>query len=161
MTDISKLPLALYKANLELQITLGKLFQDRGTQWLQSGQQLTHEGAQDLHAELQALLGAEDWQELATRSTSSFQNHLQRRFSDNQALAQVAIEAQARFVQGIQDAVRTWQQQTAEVVAELAPTARPDNSAWSQLLKPWEQMLQAASQGATTAGKTASKKEGK
>lgn len=161
MTDIGKHPLTLYKANLQLQIELGKLLQESGAQWLQSGQQLAHEGAEDLQAELQALLDAEDWQTLATQSASSFWRHAQRRFGDNQALAQDAVEAQARFANHVLAAVRTWQQQTAELVAELAPTTQPDSSAWSQLFKPWEEMLQAASQATAAAAKEATKKERK
>ena len=37
MSDISKLPLNLYKANLGLQVKLGRLFQESGRQWIDYG----------------------------------------------------------------------------------------------------------------------------
>lgn len=157
MTDISKLPLALYKANLELQIRLGKLLQESGAQWLQRGQQLNNEGPQDFHAELQNLLSTGDWQKLATLSTTSFWHHMQRYFNNSQA--QSAVEAQMGLARDLQDAVRIWQQQTAEALAELAPSASPGTAAWSSLLKPWEEMLQAGGQWAAMAEKSSAKKK--
>ncbi|MFA5521948.1 MAG: hypothetical protein WCY98_07875 [Castellaniella sp.] len=137
MTDISKLPLDLYKANLELQLSLGKLLQEHGAQWLQRGQQLADESAAGMHAELGELLAAEDWQALATESASSFWRHMQRHIGDNQVLAQMLVEAQTQLAQGLQDAMRAWQQQTAQALAGLAPASAQDIAAWGNVFKPW------------------------
>ncbi len=162
MTDINKLPLELYKANLKLQLKLSELLQNSGTQWIESGQRLAQEGSEGFRAELQQLLEAENWQALASQSASSFWRQMQSRFGGNQALAQVAVEAQTSFANELLTAVRAWQQQTAELVGGLMPMMAPlDSSAWNQLLRPWEQMMQAASQMATPAGKAPTRKEGR
>ena len=94
MSDISKLPLNLYKANLGLQVKLGRLFQESGRQWIDYGYRLVNDGIVESNAEAEALLTAEDWQKLATLPAESFWRQLQQRFGDSQAAAQIAITAQ-------------------------------------------------------------------
>lgn len=145
MSDISKLPLNLYKANLGLQVKLGRLFQESGRQWIDYGYRLVNDGIVESNAEAEALLTAEDWQKLATLPAEAFWRQLQQRFGDSQAAAQIAITAQTGFAHGLQEAVQAWQQQTAGVLGEVAPAALSGgDSPWANLFKPWQQLLQAA-----------------
>ena len=145
MSDISKLPLNLYKANLGLQVKLGRLFQESGRQWIDYGYRLVNDGIVESNAEAEALLTAEDWQKLATLPAESFWRQLQQRFGDSQAVAQIAVTAQTDFARGLQEAVQAWQQQTAGVLGEAAPPALSGgDSPWANLFKPWQQLLQAA-----------------
>lgn len=145
MSDISKLPLNLYKANLGLQVKLGRLFQESGRQWIDYGYRLVNDGIVESNAEAEALLTAEDWQKLATLPAESFWRQLQQRFGDSQAVAQIAVTAQTDFARGLQEAVQAWQQQTAGVLGEVAPAALSGgDSPWANLFKPWQQLLQAA-----------------
>ena len=145
MSDISKLPLNLYKANLGLQVKLGRLFQESGRQWIDYGYRLVNDGIVESNAEAEALLTAEDWQKLATLPAESFWRQLQQRFGDSQAVAQIAVTAQTDFARGMQEAVQAWQQQTAGVLGEVAPAALSGgDSPWANLFKPWQQLLQAA-----------------
>ena len=109
MSDISKLPLNLYKANLGLQVKLGRLFQESGRQWIDYGYRLVNDGIVESNAEAEALLTAEDWQKLATLPAESFWRQLQQRFGDSQAVAQIAVTAQTGFAHGLQEAVQAWQ----------------------------------------------------
>ena len=145
MSDISKLPLNLYKANLGLQVKLGRLFQESGRQWIDYGYRLVNDGIVESNAEAEALLTAEDWQKLATLPAESFWRQLQQRFGDSQAVAQIAVTAQTDFARGLQEAFQAWQQQTAGVLGEVAPAALSGgDSPWANLFKPWQQLLQAA-----------------
>ena len=145
MSDISKLPLNLYKANLGLQVKLGRLFQESGRQWIDYGYRLVNDGIVESNAEAEALLTAEDWQKLATLPAESFWRQLQQRFGDSQAVVQIAVTAQTGFARGLQEAVQAWQQQTAGVLGEVAPAALSGgDSPWANLFKPWQQLLQAA-----------------
>ena len=101
MSDISKLPLNLYKANLGLQVKLGRLFQESGRQWIDYGYRLVNDGIVESNAEAEALLTAEDWQKLATLPAESFWRQLQQRFGDSQAVAQIAVTAQTDFARGL------------------------------------------------------------
>ena len=62
MSNANTLPLDLYKANLELQVRIGKLFQEGGKQWLDYGYRLASDGIAESDAEIAQLLQSEDWQ---------------------------------------------------------------------------------------------------
>ena len=157
--DMSKmnLPLDLYKANLELQARLGKLFQEGGKQWLDYGYRLVNDGIAETDAEIEQVLRSEDWQKLATLPAESFWRQLQQRFGDSQAATQMAVTAQAGFVRGLQEAVQAWQKQTTEALGTVASTTAFGDPTWSNLFKPWEQLLPTGSTGRTASGKPATK----
>ena len=149
MSDISKLPLNLYKANLGLQVKLGRLFQESGRQWIDYGYRLVNDGIVESNAEAEALLTAEDWQKLATLPAESFWRQLQQRFGDSQAVAQIAVTAQTDFANGLQEAVKAWQKETVEALGHT-PFALPQGGApWTELFKPWEPFLPKLETGAT------------
>lgn len=159
MTDISKLPLELYEANLELQTRLGRLLQESSAQWIQYGQELAHEASDSFQAEFQELLNTKDPLQLATLSTASFWRHLERHFGNNQTLVQTALERQAHLAHEVQDAVSAWQERTSAVLtAGWTPNVLIDATAWGSLFRPWEQLLKASAQQATTKGKRSARK---
>src|SRR5690606_6899660 len=65
MDKTSNLPLALWQANLDLQMRLGQLLQDGGRQWLEQGTRTAGEGAAEFDAQARKLLQAGDWPALA------------------------------------------------------------------------------------------------
>ena len=139
------IPLNLFKANLELQLRLQRLVQENGQQWLENATRAGKDGIAESGAEIESLLKAQNWQELATLPAEAFWRQLQQRFGDSQAAAQIAITAQTGFAHGLQEAVQAWQQQTAGVLGEVAPAALSGgDSPWANLFKPWQQLLQAA-----------------
>ena len=100
---------------------------------------------------------SEDWQKLATLPAESFWRQLQQRFGDSQAATQMAVTAQAGFVRGLQEAVQAWQKQTTEALGTVASTTAFGDPTWSNLFKPWEQLLPTGSTGQTASGKPATK----
>ena len=65
MGNASDLPMQLWKANLDLQLRLGRLLQDSGREWMELGTRAAGEGAAELDAEFRKLLRGGDWQGLA------------------------------------------------------------------------------------------------
>lgn len=161
MGNTNELPLNLYKANLELQIRIGKLLQESGKQWIDLAYRLSNDGISESNAEVDELLQAEDWQKLAALPAESFWRQLQQRFGDSQAMAQIAVTAQTGFVRGLQEAVQTWQKETAGVLGSFPTTAPLNAPAWADLFKPWEQFMPAAFTGVGAAPKKTAPKEGK
>ena len=161
MSNTTQLPLNLYKANLELQTRIAKLIQEGGRQWLELGQRAIEDGIAECDAEVEEVLKAGDWQALATLPAESFWRQVQQRFGDSQAAVQIAVGAQTAFASGLQDAVRTWQKETALAPGDNPLAASFEGSPWADLLKPWQQLLSpsasaapspAAKQGARTGG---------
>ena len=60
------IPLNLFKANLELQLRLQRLMQENGQQWLENTARAGNENIAESGAEIESLLKAQNWQELAT-----------------------------------------------------------------------------------------------
>ena len=60
------IPLNLFKANLELQLRLQRLVQENGQQWLENATRAGKDGIAESGAEIESLLKAQNWQELAT-----------------------------------------------------------------------------------------------
>ena len=60
------IPLNLFKANLELQLRIQRLMQENGQQWLENATRAGKDGITESGAEIESLLKAKNWQELAT-----------------------------------------------------------------------------------------------
>lgn len=159
MNNLSELPLDLHKANLELQVRVGKLIQESGQQWLDFANRMYGDGIAESNAEVEELLKTRDWQKLATLPAESFWRQVQQRFGDSQAAAQIAIGAQTAFASGLQEAVRTWQKETAEALGDNPLAGSLGDSAWNDLLKPWERLLSAVSPGSKPRAKKTTAKE--
>lgn len=151
MSNTTDLPLNLYKANLELQTKVTRLAQQNLQQWLEWGNRLLGDGIADSDATVAGLLKAKNWQDVATLPADAFWRQLQQRFGDSQAAAQIAISTQTAFAQGLQEAVQAWQKEAAEALGTTS-LATTQGSAWSELFKPLEQILQPAKPAVASKG---------
>jgi hypothetical protein len=134
----SELPIQLYKANAELQLQITRLLQESGHRWLEAMQQLSAGGVQETTARIQGLQHAADWQALATLPSEVFRRLYQGRIGDTQAIAQTATTGQAAFVDGLREALTTWQGSVSEAFG-----ASGDSASFAQLCQPWTQLWSA------------------
>jgi hypothetical protein len=128
--------LNLLKATLELQLRVHRLVQESGQQWLENATHAGNEGIAEASAEIEGLLDAETWQELATLPVQAFWRQLQLRVGDTRALTQVIVNNQMAFIQGLQQAIQHWQKSASEAVGQDALLPLPDTlkqwgAAWS------------------------------
>ncbi|WP_158636513.1 phasin family protein [Luteimonas marina] len=143
MGNASDLALALWKANLDLQLRIGQLVQDSGRDWLELGTRAAGGGAAELDAGLRKLMRGGDWQALAALPVEAFWRQAEQRVGDGQALNQIALQAQDSFASGVLEALQDWQQALAEawngVDLDLGLDAAPGLAeAWRSLLSNWD-----------------------
>ncbi|MDH5833299.1 phasin family protein [Luteimonas kalidii] len=141
MGNASDLPMQLWKANLDLQLRLGRLLQDSGREWMELGTRAAGEGAAELDAEFRKLLGGGDWQGLATLPAEAFWRQAEQRVGDSQAIHQLALHAQEGFVRGVVEALQDWQGRLTDAWsgAGMAAGSTPDLAqAWQGLVSDWE-----------------------
>ncbi|MCD9007107.1 phasin family protein [Luteimonas sp. XNQY3] len=141
MRDATELPLRLIQANLELQLRIAALIQENGRQWSELAGRAVGDGRVEQDAELRDLLRTQDWQALAALPANAFWRQMQQRIGDGQELARVAVGAQNAFTDGLVDALRAWQDKTAEVLASSSNATTDE--AWRALAEPWERLLSA------------------
>jgi len=113
MNAQSDFPFGLLRAGIELHLRVTKLLHENGQRWVELGSRVSKEGIEEYQSELENLLHTDNWQRLATLPSEAFWRQFQQRFADNQTAVQTAIEAQAAFTHGLQQALQTWQQETA------------------------------------------------
>lgn len=130
----NELPIHLYKANAELQLQITRLLQESSHHWLEAMQQLSAGGVEETTARIQRLQQAADWQALATLPSEAFRCLYQGRVGDAQAIAQTATKGQATFVDGLRQALTTWQGSVSEAFG-----ASGDAASFAQLFQPWTQ----------------------
>ena len=123
MAPASDLPLALWQANLDLQMRIARLLQDNGREWLDMGLRAVGEGAFEFDAESRAL-----WRQL------------EQRVGDGQALAQVALSAQDAFAGGVASALQDWQATVTRALSDAGVGLSPFD-AWQEALAPWREAL--------------------
>lgn len=114
--NVESIPMALYKANIELQLRISRLLQENGHLWLESMQQSNAENIEETTAEIEGLLRSANWQALATLPVESFWRHFQNRVGDTQTINQIAVKNQAAFMAGVQQALESWQKAVAETL---------------------------------------------
>src|SRR5690606_18182592 len=90
MDKTSNLPMALLKANLDLQARLGELLQQGGRQWLEQGTRTAGESAAQFQAEAARLLQAGDWQGLAALPMETFWRQAGQQAGEGDAAAKSA-----------------------------------------------------------------------
>ncbi|TYT26444.1 hypothetical protein FZO89_09350 [Luteimonas viscosa] len=141
MGNASDLPMQLWKANLDLQLRLGRLLQDSGREWMELGTRAAGEGAAELDAEFRKLLRGGDWQGLSALPVEAFWRQAEQRVGDNQAINQLALRVQDGFVRGVVEALQDWQAQLTRAWsgAGVSVGAVPDLAqAWDGLVSNWE-----------------------
>lgn len=130
----NELPIQLYKANAELQLQITRLLQESGHRWLEAMQQLSTGSVEETTARIQSLQQAADWQTLATLPSEVFRRLYQGRVGDAQALAETAAKSQSAFVDGLRQALTTWQASVSETFG-----AGGDAASFAHLFQPWTQ----------------------
>lgn len=159
MDKASNLPTALWKANLDLQTRIGRLLQEGGQQWLETGTRAIGESAAEFDAEARRLLQAGDWQALAALPVETFWRQAEQRMGDGQAAAQAALQAQESFANGLAEALQEWQRDLAKAwaVAGIDAGAMPGIAgSWDAMLSNLEQGIAAMTPGGT--GRTGPRK---
>lgn len=163
MSTETGFPLNLYKTNLELQLRIAGLVQESALKWLELGKYAIDDSIADSTAETEQLLQTRDSQTWATLPGEAFWHQLLLGFGDAEAAAKIALEAQTSFVAGLQDAIQTWQKETARIMGG-AGAAAPFGTVWNDLLKQWGRFQPGAPAPApapATATATATKKSTK
>lgn len=146
------LPLALYKANLEFYLKTGKLLQESGQGWLDIGTRAFGDGIAEASAEVDQLIKSGDWQALAALPHDAYWRQLQQRFGDSQAIAQIAISHQTQFFAGLQEALKVWQEESAEILG-ASGNAFPLEAGFEELLQPWNTLVAAQPKATPSAAK--------
>lgn len=144
MNDPSRLPMALSKANLDLQLGIANLVRNSGEHWLQFARHLVDEGIAESNTEVARLVQAGDWQKLATLPAETFWRLLQQHSGDSQEAARVAQSAQLEFARGLHEMLVAWQRATAEAFAGGQTSAQAPGNPWAPWLEAWQQALPAA-----------------
>lgn len=120
MSTSSNLPLALYKANLDLWLRIGELVQDNQHEWLELLTQSTSEDVGKVIEESNQVLLKHDWASLPAVPAESLWQGIESQLAHFEAAAQTAIGNQTTFATGFQQALADWQAATAEALGEAA-----------------------------------------
>lgn len=132
------LPLALYKANLDLWLRISELLEENRSQWVALLAREIDDGAAQTGAEAAALRSG-DWQALALLPGQALQRLVEHGVGDLQAAAQTALGNQMTFATGFQQALADWQQATASALGELGRVDLPVGlqEVFEQALQGW------------------------
>lgn len=155
MDKASNLPMALWKANLDLQARLGRLMQEGGQQWLELGTRAVGDSAAQFQADARKLLQSGDWQALASLPFETFWRQAETGLGEGKAAAEAALQAQERFVAGLADALQEWQRQLARAWTEAgidAGLASATAGSWEALMAGLEQAAAAMQPGGGKGG---------
>ncbi len=143
MDKTSNLPMALWKANLDLQARVGGLLQQSGQLWLEQGTRAVGESAAEFEAQARRLLQAGDWQALAALPMETFLRQSGQGAGDGEQAVQSALEAQHEFVSGLTEALQEWQRDLAKAWA----VAGIDAGAVPGIAGSWDALLDNLQQG--------------
>ena len=154
MDKTSDLPMALWKANLDLQARLARLLQEDGREWLELGTRAMGDSASGFETEARRLLQAGDWQALAALPVEAFWRQAEQGLGDSQAVVQRALQGQEAFARGLAEALQDWQRQMAEAWQVAGAPAAPagTSQAWTTMLDNLQRSF-AAMMPASPAGK--------
>ena len=138
--------LNLCKANGELQLEFGRLLLENAQRNGELLQRSAAQGLAEAKAGIDGLQGAADWQALTRLPAESFPSAVQRRLAESQTIGQLAVQNQAAFASGVQQALVHWQHAVTRSGAE-----QPTAAAVPDWLKPWATLL--PQQGTTAAAR--------
>ena len=143
MDKTSNLPMALWKANLDLQARVGGLLQQSGQLWLEQGTRAVGESAAEFQAQAARLLQAGDWQALAALPMETFLRQSGQGAADGDKAVRSALDAQQDFVADLAEALQEWQRDLAKAWA----VAGIDAGAVPGVAGSWDTMLGNLQQG--------------
>ncbi len=109
MATNNAFPFGLLRANIELHLRVAQLLHENSQRWLGLASRVSQEGAGEYKAEIENLGQTSTWQTLLALPAEAFWRQVQQRFADAQNATQIAIENQAAFTQGLQQAIQSWQ----------------------------------------------------
>ncbi|WP_114241678.1 phasin family protein [Dyella sp. C9] len=136
MSNPGELPLALYKANTEFQLRVNKLVMENWKKWLELSTRAVDDGIADQQARVEQLLKAQDWAGLSTIPAETFWRQLQQRMGDANITNQIAANVQQHFAQGLQEAVESWQKDTARALGSVGDSSAVTTQ-WNDLMAQW------------------------
>jgi len=152
MNHTSDLPLALYKANSELQLRISKLVMENWKKWLELSTRAMDDGIAESQARVEQLLKAQDWSALATMPAETFGRMLQQRMGDANVTNHIAASVQAHFAQGLQEAIQTWQKDTARALGSMSNLGSVANAPWSDAMAQWGRVWPWATESGAAGG---------
>lgn len=156
MTNANHLPLALYRANLELWLQIGQLLEENREQWTDLLAHELNERMSAVRGEAGRFPAAPDWSTAGMLPGSELWRLAEQQVSDLQALAQTASGNQMTFVKGFQQALEQWQQATASAFGEAAGEATVPAQPFEGLRQSLESLSSALLSGMAAATPTAS-----
>jgi len=134
MIPDTKTPLALYKANLDLALRVGRLLSEHRRQWARQGLARVDEAVNRTLRESERALAAGDWEQLSKLPGDGFWASIQADADALQASTDAAIAQQSSFANGLQEAVDAWQAACGEAIRE-AGVALPTTTGFEDFLK--------------------------
>ncbi len=135
MSQPNDLPLSLYKANTEFQLRVNKLVMENWKKWLELSSCAVDDGIAESQARVEQLIKAQDWAALATLPADTFWRQLQQRTGDAHVTNQIAANVQAHFAQGLQEAIQTWQKDTAAALGGAGGAGL--TGPWDDIVAQW------------------------
>lgn len=136
MSNSGDLPLALYKANTELQLRVNKLVMENWKKWLELSSRAVDDGIADSQARVEQLLKAQDWAGLAAIPGDTFWRQLQQRMGDATITNQIAANVQQHFALGLQEALETWQKDTTRALGNVGEVGTA-TAQWNDMMAQW------------------------
>ncbi len=130
----ANIPMALYKANLELVMRIGALLQESRQRWTHFGLGGAENAIEKTLAETGRMLTTNDWQSLSAMPGATFWKALQGDAGPMQGAIDSAISNQSAFIEGVQQAISAWQQQCSELMQSSA-VPMPANATLEGFLK--------------------------
>lgn len=109
MADDNMLALGIIKANVELHLRIAQLLHENSERWQELSSRARLESIEECKAEIANLSQAQNWQTFSALPFEAFWRQWQQRLADTQAVIQLATQAQAAVVQGLQQAAQAWQ----------------------------------------------------
>lgn len=144
------LPLDLYKANVALQLSISRLLQQSGHEWLEAVQRTSSENLSETNAKIEGLLQAANWQSLVTLPGASLWRLIEQRTGDAQFVSQIALKNQAAFATGLQQALQQWQESIVAIMNSSSATQ--PHEVFRQWCAVWGDAASAAQNDATGKG---------
>lgn len=123
MSTDSKLPLALYKANLELLLRIGALLHENRRRWANIGVGASHEAMEHTLRLTERMLTANDWASLAALPGEQFWRSLGVAHTALEIPVEQLTRSQSDFAAGLKLALEQWQQQSADAMSGSQTTS--------------------------------------
>ncbi|MEO7200314.1 MAG: hypothetical protein ABIY56_08870 [Dokdonella sp.] len=135
----TSLPLALYKANLELAMHISELMQESRQRWLTLETDGAGSAVDEARHSAEVATGTTDWNAVMSLPGETFFQTLRQGVGGYQALLETAIGNQTEFSGGLRGAFTVWREQCARALDENGGTL-PFASSFDEFLKPFRNL---------------------